>query len=185
VLDAVQRCYQEHFAAQPARASVAFVGVDTIEILRFADPLGQAYLTLGMSQYAMADPTAPVRDEQTDPRAELMVTAVHSPDLLYRQLALLAAVPAVEGTVYHEGDRVQLDEPLVPESRCVGGLLVSSGLGPVEANAVAPVQILQVLPATAEELAFARVHGNPAVIQLWQEQATPLRDLMRAAARLS
>jgi hypothetical protein len=48
----------------------------------------------------------------------------------------------------------------------------------------ADVQLLQLLPATATELAWARVHGSVALRQRWAAQGTPLSDLMREPVTL-
>jgi hypothetical protein len=50
---------------------------------------------------------------------------------------------------------------------------------------MAPIELLQVLPATADELAWARVHGTEELRQRWREHGTSLRDLMRAPVSLS
>jgi len=46
------------------------------------------------------------------------------------------------------------------------------------------IQFLQLLPATATELAWARVHGSSALRQRWAEQGTPLSELMREPVSL-
>jgi hypothetical protein len=45
--------------------------------------------------------------------------------------------------------------------------------------------VLQVVPATATELAWCRVHGSAALRERWAEQHTDLLDLERAAADLT
>jgi hypothetical protein len=184
-LAAVEAAYQRSFAVQPARASVSFVGVDPIEVLRFADGPLDHYLSLGMSRYPMSDPNETVVAHGTAPRAELMLSATGRPDQLWRQLAVLAAAPAVEGAVYESGNRVDLGKPLCPGSRCTGGLLAA---GPIESIVVedsAPVQVLRVLPITQTELAWARIHGSDQLELLWSAAGTDLADLLRDPVDLS
>src|SRR4051812_30742220 len=96
----------EHFAHQPQRASVSFVGVDPIDVLRFEPiPGDRAYVSLGMSRLPMTSAAESVHDD-TGPRAEL-VLELHDPTdefaEIWRRLAVLAAAPAVEAVVYVPG----------------------------------------------------------------------------------
>jgi hypothetical protein len=191
VLTIVEAAYHQHFKVAAARASVSFVGVEQIEILRY---LGEGrypgesrveYVSLGMSRYPMSDPTATIVDEASAPRAELLFSSREPADELWRQLAVLAAAPAVEGAVYAVGNRVDLGEPLRPGSRCTGGILATSDLQSVAVPGVADVTVLQVLPATANELAWARVHGSDALTSRWQDFGVDLADLFRASVELS
>jgi hypothetical protein len=186
-LDAVGAALAAHFGHVPIRASVSFVGVDPIEVLRFEPvPDERAYLSLGMSRHPMTAPSA-VTVSHDGPRAELMLhlrdaTDVHAD--VWRSLALLAAAPAVEGVVYVDGMTVELGRPLSNAgTRCVGGLVVVAPIEPVGTD-VGTVEFLQVLPATANELAWSRVHGSAALRQRWADQGLDLLDLTRAAARL-
>jgi hypothetical protein len=79
-LDAVDRALEAHFAQRPMRASVSFVGVDPIEVLRFEPVPGErAYLSLGMARRPMTASTADLLS--TDgPRAELMLHLRDEPD---------------------------------------------------------------------------------------------------------
>jgi hypothetical protein len=179
VLETVEAAYREHFEVAPDRASVSFVGVEQIEVLRYADGVRVHYASLGMSRYPMADPADLVVDATTAPRAELLVTATGQADDLWRQLAVLAAAPAVEGAVYSVGNRVDLGEPLTAGSRCTGGILAHGPLQPIAVAGIADVVVFAVLPATATELAWARVHGTEALLQRWQAAGTELADLAR------
>ena len=185
VLHLVEAAYRQHFETAPARASVSFLGLDPIEILRYPDGACDHYLSLGMSRYPMADPAELVVAAQSAPRAELLLTAAGRPDLLWRKLAVLAAAPAVEGVVYQVGNRVDLGEPLCPGSRCTGGVLTTAGLQPIAVSGLAAVRVLRVLPATQTELAWARVHGSEQLQQRWQAAGTELTDLMRDPVELS
>jgi hypothetical protein len=49
---------------------------------------------------------------------------------------------------------------------------------------MAEVNVLQLLPATPNELAWARVHGSEALIERWSVQAIDLTDLARGSADL-
>jgi Suppressor of fused protein (SUFU) len=172
----------------PARASVTFVGVEPIEVLRFEAGPERWYVSLGMSRRPMTGADAAVL--ATGPRAELAITTLADParnersdDGLWRRLAVLAAAPAVEGVVYREGMAVELGEPLVPASRCVGVLVGPTAWVPVvQAGIEVPILLLQ--PATATELAWARVHGGPALQARWAERDVELRDLWRPAVGL-
>ncbi|HEY0165920.1 MAG TPA: suppressor of fused domain protein [Jatrophihabitans sp.] len=185
ILHLVEAAYRQHFETVPARASVSFLGLDPIEVLRYADGRQDHYLSLGMSRYPMADPAELVIAADSAPRAELLLSVAGRPDLLWRKLAVLAAAPAVEGAVYQVGNRVDLTEPLCPGSRCTGGVLATAGLQPVTAPGVAAVQILRVLPATQTELAWARVHGSEQLQQRWLAAGTDLADLTRDPVELS
>jgi hypothetical protein len=179
ILNLVEAAYRQHFEVIPARASVSFLGVEPIEVLRYPEGRQDHYLSLGMSRYPMVDPTESVVPVASAPRAELLVSAQGRPELLWRRLAVLAAAPAVEGAVYAVGNRVDLGEPLVPGSRCTGGVLSTGPLRPVAVPGVAEVQILRVVPATQTELAWARVHSSEQLEQRWLEAGTDLADLMR------
>ena len=63
------------------------------------------------------------------PRAELMLHLRDEQDAfadVWRQLAVLAAAPAVEGVVYRAGMTVDLGQPLAAGSACTGALSSSS-----------------------------------------------------------
>lgn len=185
VLHLVEAAYRQHFEIEPARASVSFLGVDPIEVLRYPEGPTDHYLTLGMSRHPMADPGDAVIATASAPRAELLLSATGRPDGLWRALAVLAAAPAVEGAVYQAGNRIDLGEPLCAGSRCSGVVLAASELQPITVAGMADVQVLRVLPATATELAWARVHGSEQLRQRWQAAGTELANLMRDAVALT
>jgi hypothetical protein len=186
VLAAVEAALVDHFGHHPQRASVSFVGVEPVEVLRFEPIPGErAYLTLGMSRHPMTGADAAVTNTE-GPRAELMLHVRDPADEqadVWRRLAVLAASPAVEGVVHRPGMSVDLGEPLVPGSSCTGALIVESGLPPVDTPAGA-VDVLQVLPATSTELAWCRVRGSEALRARWSEHGTDLLDLRRRAVAL-
>jgi len=182
----VERALVEHFAQLAQRATVSFLGVEPIDIVRF-EPIPDeiAYVSVGMSRRPMtpADESAVASD---GPRAELMlhVRAVTArSDEVWRKLAILAAAPAVEGVVYRPGMTVDLGEPFAPGSRCTGVVIAQSPLADV-VTSEGPVQVLQALPATSTELAWARVHGTPLLRERWLTDGCDLLDLTRTAVRL-
>jgi hypothetical protein len=189
VLQSVEAALVEHFGHRPVRASVSFVGVDPIEVLRFEPIPGErAYVSLGMSRHPMTGADQSML-ASSGPRAELMLhlddpTDEHAD--VWRRIALLAAAPAVEGVVYADGHSVEVGEPLVAGSACVGVLITSSPLEPVPAGDEAGDQVdfLQVVPATANELAWCRVRGSAALRERWDEHGTDLLDLMRRSVAL-
>jgi hypothetical protein len=187
ILDAVETAVVAHFGHTPQRASVSFLGVDPIEILRFEPIPGErAYLSLGMSRHPMTSATESV--QSTDgPRAELMLHLLDPTDEyadVWRKVALLAASPAVEGVVYTDGMTVEVGEPLAPGSACVGIIVVESPLAPIAAGTDREVRVLQAIPATSTELAWARVRGSAALRERWAERGTDLLDLARRPVAL-
>jgi hypothetical protein len=186
LLAAVEGALVAHFAETAQRASVSFVGVDPIEVLRFEPiPDERAYVTLGMSRHPMVGGDELVRSSD-GPRAEL-VLHVHDPldqhADVWRSLAVLAAAPAVEGVVYRPGMTVDLGQPLSPGSACSGVLVTESRLATVD-TAAGPVTLLRVVPAHANELAWSRVHGSPALVERWESAGTDTLDLARRPVRL-
>ena len=186
VLTEVERALKDHFGQRAPRASISFLGVEPIEVLRFEPVPGErAYLTLGMSRRPMTPPAEFVVSE-TGPRAELMLHLRDPNDDfgdVWRQLALLAASPAVEGVVFTPGMSIDLGQPLAEGSRCTGGIVTDSPITPIE-TAVGGVEILQIVPATSTELAWSRVHGTPQLQQQWADRHVDLLDLGRRAVSL-
>lgn len=186
VLAEVERALHDHFGQRAPRASISFLGVEPIEVLRFEPVPGErAYLTLGMSRRPMTPPSEFVVSE-TGPRAELMLHLRDPRDdygEVWRQVAVLAASPAVEGVVFTAGMSIDLGQPLAEGSRCTGGIVVESPITPIETS-VGGVEILQVVPATSTELAWSRVHGTPALRQRWADEHVDLLDLGRRAVSL-
>jgi hypothetical protein len=188
VLDAVERAVVERFGTEPQRASRSFVGVDPIEVLRFAiRPAEYAYVTLGMSRHPMTGAGESVQAAD-GPRAELVLVVLDPIDAqsdVWRQLAVLAATPAVEGFVYRDGASVELGQPLVAGSRCTGIVAsVADDVAPVRTSA-GPVEIFRVLPATSAELAWCRARGTAALREKWSADRVDLLDLTRDSVRLS
>lgn len=167
---------------------MSFVGVEPIEVLRFRDTDWVVYVTLGMSNRPLPDAGDGngVSEVSTDgPRAELLLR-VRADTLaateVWRALALLAAAPVVEGLRYEVGAIVSLAEPLAPGTRTQGVVVVEPRMDLAASGGL--VTVFEVLPATGEELAWARVHGVPALRARWREQAVDLTDLGRRQADL-
>ena len=124
-LTAVSDHLRAHFATMgidgvPDVASVTFLGVERIDVLRFGpdhrDGLETVYhyVSLGCSRYPMSDGAAVVSDPVRGPRAEIALSLrVGAPaDGLARSIAVVAATPAVEGVVLGAGALVDLSGPL-------------------------------------------------------------------------
>lgn len=186
MLAAVEAALAEHFAHPPQRASVSFVGVEPIEVLRFEPVPGErAYVSLGMSRHPMTGAAELV--QATDgPRAELMLH-LRDPDdehaTVWRKLAVLAAAPAVEGVVHMPGMSLDLGEPLDGNSACTGVLITESPLADIATDA-GTVAVLQAVPATSTELGWCRVRGSAALRERWANAHTDLLDLERRAVAL-
>lgn len=184
---AVERSVRTQLGVAPVRASITFLGVEPLEVLRFDLDDTRVHVSLGMCRRPMTEASS-ATVVVGGPRAELSITTRLSridrgDGGLWRRLAVFAAAPEVEGVVYREGMTVDLGEPLVPRSRCTGVLLRRSALAPVRYEAM-EVSILQLDPVTNAELAWSRVHGTSALRKRWSAQAVDLLDLERLAARL-
>lgn len=186
MLEAVEAALAEHFGQRPLRASVAFVGVEPIEVLRFEPVPGErAFLTLGMSRHPMTGAAELVRAAD-GPRAELMLHVRDPTDQhadVWRKLAVLAAAPAVEGVVHTPGMTVDLGEPLAAGCACTGVVIAASAVPEIQ-TALGPVAVLSAVPATSTELAWCRVRGSAALRERWAQSATDLLDLTRRAVPL-
>ncbi|AWZ04568.1 MULTISPECIES: suppressor of fused domain protein [unclassified Streptomyces] len=173
-----------------ARAAVTFLGTDRIEVLRFTEGDLVRYATLGMSAHPMTDPTAVVADPLRGPRAELVLTVrggLAPTDKLLRPLAVLAAAPQVEGLVVAPGASLDVGEPLWDGAPFTSVLVAEPG-GLVEdvelADPMDPVAFFPLLPMTANEAAWKRVHGAAALQERWLARGTDLRDPLRTAVAL-
>lgn len=198
--DEVLRRVEHHltgwFGPDTGRAGVTFLGTDPIEILRFGpDPDGVVrYVTLGMAREPMTPPEATVRDP-AGPRAELVLSLRGHREGTARVLAVLAAVPVVEGRPMIAGAGLDLGEPLWDGARFTavligepGGLVpdleLAVGDAARAASAPAPVRFLPLFPMTPNEAAYKRVHGATAMRQRWLDAGTDLRDPDRAEVSL-
>ncbi|MBL1076134.1 suppressor of fused domain protein [Nocardia sp. 2] len=189
VLDSVRAGVLGHFGVQRAdAASVTFLGLEPIEILRIPDGDLVHYVTLGGSRHPMTDPTAAVADPVRGPRAELVLTlrgGVGAASGLTRTLAVLVAAPAVEGIVLQQDALLDLGEPLWGNASFTAALLGKSDIAEVALPEPAePVQFLNVAPITATEAAWVRIRGADALRTAWAEAAIDVRDPGRGAAQL-
>ncbi len=190
ILALVEARLRTAFGVPDARAAVTFLGTDRIEVLRFAEGDLVRYATLGMSAHPMTDPTAVVADPVRGPRAELVLTVragLAPTDKLLRPLAVLAASPQVEGLIVAPGASLEVGEPLW-EGASFSSVLVAEPGGLVEDleldEPLDPVRFLPLLPMTANEAAWKRVHGAAALQERWLARGTDLRDPLRTAVAL-
>ncbi|MFD4743588.1 suppressor of fused domain protein [Streptomyces virginiae] len=190
ILALVEARLRTAFGEPDARAAVTFLGTDRIEVLRFAEGDLVRYATLGMSAHPMTDPTAVVADPVRGPRAELVLTVragVAATDKLLRPLAVLAASPQVEGLIVAPGASLDVGEPLW-DGAPFSSVLVAEPGGLVEDleldEPMDPVHFLPLLPMTANEAAWKRVHGAAALQERWLARGTDLRDPVRSAVAL-
>jgi hypothetical protein len=186
-LDAIDAALQRYFGQEPSRASISFLGVDPVEVLRFQLTAAErAYLSLGMARHPMTAASAGL--QQVDgPRAELMLRVRDGADQhvdVWRHVAMLAAAPAVEGVVYTAGMTLDLGRAIVTGSRCSGVVVLESPIGRIVASP-GPVVVLEIVPATSTELAWCRVHGSAALLARWSDEQTDLLDLGRPAVALA
>jgi len=167
------------------RASVSFLGTERIDILRFGpgpDDLVR-YVTLGMSRAPMTAADSDVLAAD-GPRAELVLTVRGVHDSVLNQLAVLAAVPAVEGMVVLPGARLELGAPLWAGAGFPAVLIGEPADSSVPSLDDPAVDFLPVFPVTTNELAWARVHGSDALLVRWRAEGTDINDPRRSAVDL-
>lgn len=178
--------------SQPAKASVTFLGLEPVDILRFVDGAPESgdtvvFASVGCSRHPMTDPTAMVTDTEAGPRAEVVVRMRASDPLtgLHRALATVAAAPAVEGLILVPDALIDLSEPMWTGSACTAILLepdvIADCVLPPPAE---PVRFLRAVPITANEAAWVRLKGAAALRELWAESSIDVTDPHRAAAPL-
>ena len=195
-LDRVRAHLDTHFDdAEPAVASVTFLGAEAIDVLRYraeADGRGGEvnYVSLGCSRHPMVDPTAELADPELGPRAEVVLRLRDTDAItgLARSLAIVAASPAVEGVV------------LMPDALVdLSGRLWTQPSGPVPFTAVLlgdsdiaelsldpprdPVRFLSATPITATEAAWVRLKGADAMREAWRADGVDVLDPNRPAAQ--
>lgn len=213
VVAAVEAALLERFGPDPARASVSFVGVERIEVLRWREGDVAQLSTLGASRHPMSDPSAMHVDDVAGPRAEILVrvrdggnrSGESLSDGMVRALAILAATPSVEGIVLKPESTVDLGEPVAPGSTCTGFVLrtalgeaadtgaaltdgsavLGSAFIDTEVGGVEPVALLEAVPVTPTELAWARAKGVPALRERLAIAGIDLSDVRRRSVPLS
>lgn len=169
----------------PTAASVTFLGVEPLDVLRFESPDGLVrYVTLGCSRHPMGDPNELVADPTRGPRAELVLT-LRGGTGVARTLAVLAAAPSVEGVVLLEDALLDLGEPLWKDTAFTAVLLGDSGIEDLTLpEPFDPVRFLGVVPLTGTEAAWVRLRGAEALREAWTEAGIDIRDPHRSAASL-
>lgn len=185
-LDAAGRYLREYFDdPEPEVASVTFLGVERIDVLRFGYDGMYSYVSLGCSRYPMTDPAAQVSDPLRGPRAEvaLSLRAGTPTTGLARSLAVVAATPAVEGVVLTPGALVDLSGPLWAGAPFTAVLLGASDIPelPLEPPRE-PVQFLSAVPVTQTEAAWVRLKGADAMRQAWADDGVDVLDPLRPAS---
>ena len=195
-MTAVSDHLRAHFATMgidgaPDVASVTFLGVERIDVLRFG-PDHRAgletvyhYVSLGCSRYPMADGAAVVTDPVRGPRAEIALSLrVGAPaDGLARSIAVMAATPAVEGVVLGAGALVDLSGPLWTAAPFTAVLLGTSEIPELALQSPRdPVQFLSAVPVTQTEAAWVRLKGAEAMRQAWADDSVDVLDPLRPAS---
>ncbi|WP_425569821.1 suppressor of fused domain protein [Rhodococcus olei] len=181
----------EHIGGpQPSAASVTFLGLEPLEVLRFEagrDGLVR-YVTLGCSRRPMGDPSDLVADPVRGPRAELVLTVRGGLGVasgVHKSLAVLAAAPAVEGVVLAADGLLDLGEPLWVGAPFTAILMGDSGIDDLLLPEPAePVKFLAAVPITGTEAAWVRLRGAAALREAWTEAGIDVRDPRRGPVSL-
>lgn len=191
VLGLVGTHLRDHFArqgitAEPASASVTFLGTDRIDVLRFVTPGDAAahYVSLGCSRHPMGDPADMLADPVQGPRAEVAVALRGTaPNGLSRSVAVVAAAPAVEGLILAPDALVDLETPLWEGAPFTAFLLGPSDIEDlVLPEPLSPVTVLSAIPITATEAAWVRLKGAGAMREAWVQDGVDTSDPRRRAA---
>lgn len=166
---------------------MTFLGLEPVEVLRFRGELVR-YATLGCSRHPMGDPADMIADPNRGPRAELILSMRDPHGVtsgVHRTLAVLAALPAVEGVVLTDDALLDVGEPLWS-----GAPFTAVLLEPAEVPELAlpepadPVVFFEARPLTGTEAAWKRLKGTEALREAWEEAGIDLRDPHRAQARM-
>ncbi len=190
-LDRVRAHLDTHFDhAEPAVASVTFLGAEAIDVLRYRVNETVHYVSLGCSRHPMVDPTAAVADPELGPRAEVVLALRDTKSItgLARSLAIVAASPAVEGVVLVTDALVDLGGPLwtQPSARVpfTAVLLGDSDIAELPLGPPRdPVRFLAATPITATEAAWVRLKGADAMREAWRSDGVDVLDPNRPAAQ--
>jgi hypothetical protein len=196
LLDRVRAHLDTHFNdAEPAVASVSFVGAEAIDVLRYRLAADAAegvvnYVSLGCSRHPMLDPTAVLADPELGPRAEVVLRLRDALAItgLARSLAIVAASPTVEGVVLTPDALVDLSGPLwaQPSGRVpfTAVLLGDSDIAELPLDPPRdPVRFLSATPITATEAAWVRLKGADAMREAWRADGVDVLDPNRPAAQ--
>ena len=155
-------------SAEPDVATVTFVGVPPIDVLRFGpNPSGVVhFVSVGGSRHAEGTPTEFVVSLRGSVREGIA-----------RSVAVLAAAPAVEGLMPAPGALVDLGQPTWKAAPFTAFLLGDSDI-----ESTAGVQFLQAIAVTANEAAWVRLKGADAMRMAWQEDGVDVLDPGRRAS---
>lgn len=177
---------RSHFGgSEPETASVTFLGVERMDVLRFAGDGRYCYVSQGCSRHPMTEASAAVADPVRGPRAEVVMTlraGTPTPGIA-RSLAVIAATPAVDGVVLVPDLLVDLSTPLWD-----GAAFTAVLLGPSEIPDLAlespkePVRFLAAVPITPTEAAWVRLKGADAMRQAWLDDGVDVRNPSRPAS---
>ncbi|MEZ5132690.1 MAG: suppressor of fused domain protein [Mycobacterium sp.] len=191
-LDLVGAHLRTHFAAagvesEPEVASVTFLGVERIDVLRFGPDDAGVYhhVSLGCSRYPMTDAGSGVVDPVRGPRAEIVLSLRGSKPTtgLARSVAVLAATPAVDGVVLVPDALVDLSGPLWTGAPFTAVLLGESEIAELALDPPAdPVRFLSAVPITPTEAAWVRLKGAEAMRQAWADDGVDVLDAGRRAS---
>lgn len=186
VLAAVEAHLCSALGSTPDRASVTFLGVQSLDVLRFAAADGLVhYASLGCARTPMGDPEDMVADTVRGPRAEVLVSLRGGVDGVARSVGVLAATPAVEGLVLTADALVDLREPLWAGAAFTAVLLGPSPVADLElAEPADPVRFLAAVPITGTEAAWVRLRGAAALREAWVEAGVDTTDPGRSAVSL-
>lgn len=188
-LAAAGRHLREYFvdseAQEPEVASVTFLGVERMDVLRFLRDGVYSFVSLGCSRYPMTDPAEAVSDPLRGPRAEVVLSlrAGVPTTGLARSLAVVAATPAVEGVVLTHDALVDLSGPLWAGAPFTAVLLGAADIPDLPLDPPCdPVQFLAAVPITQTEAAWVRLKGADAMRQAWADDRVDVLDPARRAA---
>ena len=177
--------------AEPLVASVTFLGVERIDVLRFGPDQRRGregvfhYVSVGCSRYPMADAAAAISDPIRGPRAEITLSLRNGApaDGLARSLAVVAATPAVEGVVLGAGALVDMSGPLWKGAPFTAVLLRESEIPDLPLDPPRdPVHFLSAVPITQTEGAWVLLKGAEAMRQAWADDGVDVLDPVRPAS---
>jgi hypothetical protein len=197
VLDDVRAHLIDHFAKagidrEPDSASVTFLGVEPITVLRFGpDPRAGLdgvvhYVSLGCARHPMTDPGAFAADPVRGPRAEVVVSlrsTAPTPGIA-RAVAILAATPAVDGVVLLPDALIDLGAAMwdqQPGHAPLSAVVLESSDVPelTLPEPMDPVRFLRAVPITANEAAWIRLKGVDELRRTWEQDGTDTLDPLR------
>lgn len=173
--------------SEPDSASVTFLGVERMEVLRFGPGTDGLYhyVSHGCSRHPMTAADAAVADPVRGPRAEVVLSlrsGVPTPGLS-RSLAVVAATPAVDGVVLAPDLLVDLSAPLWQGAPFTAVLLEESAVADLRLDPPRdPVVFLAAVPITPTEAAWVRLKGAAAMRQAWLDDGVDVRDPARRAS---